>query len=245
MVFFFFFFFQAEDGIRDLTVTGVQTCALPISRARGPRARAARGSAAASVSESGGFEGRRRTVELDVHGRQYSGDERVALGQALGALRFGRLVALELGQVQRARALEQLLHGVQSVAQDVDLRGELHNHAQHPIGGRVSKEREVWHSGRLAGADDDPRKMPLGTLRPRAVSANVPGALVEGQHFGVREANLLEEPAHVSLEQMWQVRLVDARAVTVHDEVTKWVTGVGEVEHREDAAWPQDAERLV
>src|SRR5438309_11551677 len=36
---FFFFFFQAEDGIRDGTVTGVQTCALPICarlrRARG------------------------------------------------------------------------------------------------------------------------------------------------------------------------------------------------------------------
>src|SRR2546421_10954352 len=43
-----FFFFQAEDGIRDLIVTGVQTCALPISGgflgvvpsapgARGPR----------------------------------------------------------------------------------------------------------------------------------------------------------------------------------------------------------------
>src|SRR5438552_8518578 len=29
--FFFFFFFQAEDGIRDDLVTGVQTCALPIS----------------------------------------------------------------------------------------------------------------------------------------------------------------------------------------------------------------------
>src|SRR5687768_17714547 len=29
--FFFFFFFQAEDGIRDVAVTGVQTCALPIS----------------------------------------------------------------------------------------------------------------------------------------------------------------------------------------------------------------------
>src|SRR2546429_525064 len=28
----FFFFFQAEDGIRDVAVTGVQTCALPISR---------------------------------------------------------------------------------------------------------------------------------------------------------------------------------------------------------------------
>src|SRR6266852_871909 len=32
MVSFIFFFFQAEDGIRDATVTGVQTCALPICR---------------------------------------------------------------------------------------------------------------------------------------------------------------------------------------------------------------------
>src|SRR5690606_39474378 len=30
LFFFFFFFFQAEDGIRDFHVTGVQTCALPI-----------------------------------------------------------------------------------------------------------------------------------------------------------------------------------------------------------------------
>src|SRR2546429_982225 len=29
-LFIFFFFFQAEDGIRDVAVTGVQTCALPI-----------------------------------------------------------------------------------------------------------------------------------------------------------------------------------------------------------------------
>src|SRR5690349_22267750 len=33
-VFLFFFFFQAEDGIRDLYETGVQTCALPISALR-------------------------------------------------------------------------------------------------------------------------------------------------------------------------------------------------------------------
>src|SRR5207253_8011944 len=32
---FFFFFFQAEDGIRDGHVTGVQTCALPIWIGRG------------------------------------------------------------------------------------------------------------------------------------------------------------------------------------------------------------------
>src|SRR5688572_32633724 len=31
---FYFFFFQAEDGMRDLTVTGVQTCDLPILLSR-------------------------------------------------------------------------------------------------------------------------------------------------------------------------------------------------------------------
>src|SRR5258708_4857385 len=35
LYFFFFFFFQAEDGIRDDLVTGVQTCALPISTRSG------------------------------------------------------------------------------------------------------------------------------------------------------------------------------------------------------------------
>src|SRR5262249_57895993 len=35
-----FFFFQAEDGIRDWSVTGVQTCALPISGGRLPAERA-------------------------------------------------------------------------------------------------------------------------------------------------------------------------------------------------------------
>src|SRR3989442_6669731 len=34
VTFHFFFFFQAEDGIRDADVTGVQTCALPISAPR-------------------------------------------------------------------------------------------------------------------------------------------------------------------------------------------------------------------
>src|SRR2546430_3070948 len=42
----FFFFFQAEDGIRDLTVTGVQTCALPIS---GPLDGARRGQGRAPI----------------------------------------------------------------------------------------------------------------------------------------------------------------------------------------------------
>src|SRR5439155_2414743 len=43
VVFIFFFFFQAEDGIRDGHVTGVQTCALPISLRASPFARSATG----------------------------------------------------------------------------------------------------------------------------------------------------------------------------------------------------------
>src|SRR3712207_7086524 len=41
-----FFFFQAEDGIRDIGVTGVQTCALPICRPERPDARRRRAEAA-------------------------------------------------------------------------------------------------------------------------------------------------------------------------------------------------------
>ena len=41
----FFFFFQAEDGIRDYDVTGVQTCALPICPLRGARHHAHHGTA--------------------------------------------------------------------------------------------------------------------------------------------------------------------------------------------------------
>src|SRR3712207_7204492 len=37
MLYLIFFFFQAEDGIRDIGVTGVQTCALPICSTYGER----------------------------------------------------------------------------------------------------------------------------------------------------------------------------------------------------------------
>src|SRR5256885_13086926 len=67
-----FFFFQAEDGIRDYKVTGVQTCALPIlphrGRARGRRpdprvARCvprARGDARGAQARRAGDRGERR-----------------------------------------------------------------------------------------------------------------------------------------------------------------------------------------
>src|SRR2546429_9274994 len=69
-----FFFFQAEDGIRDVAVTGVQTCALPICRGRtawrgsrlwrsgGPRTSPGReaGSSARCRTEIGRASGRER-----------------------------------------------------------------------------------------------------------------------------------------------------------------------------------------
>src|SRR5256885_6549565 len=52
---FSFFFFQAEDGIRDYKVTGVQTCALPICRPRGGGRRYA-GAAARRCGRRVGYE---------------------------------------------------------------------------------------------------------------------------------------------------------------------------------------------
>src|SRR5690606_40509048 len=51
----FFFFFQAEDGIRDFHVTGVQTCALPISGSR--TGAGCPGSSGAGVPGSGSCSG--------------------------------------------------------------------------------------------------------------------------------------------------------------------------------------------
>src|SRR5207249_7431308 len=54
-----FFFFQAEDGIRDRNVTGVQTCALPISALGDPVARvwniAAAGEMMVAFQRNNGF----------------------------------------------------------------------------------------------------------------------------------------------------------------------------------------------
>src|SRR5256885_6498987 len=55
-----FFFFQAEDGIRDYKVTGVQTCALPISEDARPARRVDR---RVQESDRGSAEFRRRILE--------------------------------------------------------------------------------------------------------------------------------------------------------------------------------------
>src|SRR5205085_7416828 len=60
-----FFFFQAEDGIRDLTVTGVQTCALPIYDGR------VTGAAAAVGDDRGGALHDRLPVRIGHVGDQH------------------------------------------------------------------------------------------------------------------------------------------------------------------------------
>src|SRR5437763_15286608 len=101
----FVFFFQAEDGIRDTSVTGVQTCALPIfgtlREVPSPdwsRSSWSRDGTSRSVPSCGarsmrwrseerrvGKEGRRRGLELDARKRNSLRREEVTLVEMVGA----------------------------------------------------------------------------------------------------------------------------------------------------------------
>src|SRR2546430_8195337 len=106
-----FFFFQAEDGIRDLTVTGVQTCALPIYVRRGVGVEhhqvrhLARGHLAERVgAQQLGALPRRGRERLDR--RQAGGDEQAQLFVQREA-RYEQLVrGVGAGRDEPARALE-------------------------------------------------------------------------------------------------------------------------------------------
>src|SRR2546430_12175854 len=67
-----FFFFQAEDGIRDLTVTGVQTCALPISLVRSASCRAVPALPCSGRPARGGGPGSRRARQAPGRARRAS-----------------------------------------------------------------------------------------------------------------------------------------------------------------------------
>src|SRR5699024_51549 len=81
------FFFQAEDGIRDRNVTGVQTCALPISRGRGHQAAAAadghqRGALPRSGHPAPG-RGRRRLLSYGATARRVSDGDPAGVAMAI------------------------------------------------------------------------------------------------------------------------------------------------------------------
>src|SRR5205823_10802273 len=103
-----FFFFQAEDGIRDKLVTGVQTCALPIfpvkpnastrsaSRGRSPRGRRAR--PGATRAPSWARSSLRRAWTASPRGGQIG---RAACRERVGGAEWGGVVHEESGKVRR------------------------------------------------------------------------------------------------------------------------------------------------
>src|SRR5205823_13748375 len=83
----FFFFFQAEDGIRDKLVTGVQTCALPISAQAG-----------GFTARAGGF----TSASLRIH-RAPAGAHRHSDAESGGATQAGRSEERRVGKECRSR----------------------------------------------------------------------------------------------------------------------------------------------
>src|SRR5256885_8496623 len=73
---FFFFFFQAEDGIRDYKVTGVQTCALPIC------------AAAHQLVECQCVDAKGKLAQCDQHAHARSEERRVGKSVDLGGRRI-------------------------------------------------------------------------------------------------------------------------------------------------------------
>src|SRR5687767_15295229 len=93
-----FFFFQAEDGIRDKLVTGVQTCALPISHGATQLRRPGGGrKVSGAMSESQGAHGAPATL------RQAQGRPEQRRGARSGAGQGARSEERRVGKECRAR----------------------------------------------------------------------------------------------------------------------------------------------
>src|SRR5256885_7369633 len=93
----FFFFFQAEDGIRDYKVTGVQTCALPVSRAEVIVERAPDVEPCGAVSrDAPGVTNRRGEPALDEAMDQHVIGRAVPRGHGVVQEREQRVAQLEL-----------------------------------------------------------------------------------------------------------------------------------------------------
>src|SRR2546429_1391389 len=81
----FFFFFQAEDGIRDVAVTGVQTCALPIYFQRAP------GEIFTTRDFCGTFAGGAlRSSDATVAGLAASSNDAASLSETWSGMEIGR-----------------------------------------------------------------------------------------------------------------------------------------------------------
>src|SRR3989338_2770983 len=118
-------FFQAEDGIRDGTVTGVQTCALPILEP-GPEenGRGIFAGAKADPRDERAAHGARRCDELDLHGAEALGQKELLddIPPARDAVKLHRARNIVLAEVI-AEAAEKGLGLLHADAAD-ELRGD-------------------------------------------------------------------------------------------------------------------------
>src|SRR5688500_20046443 len=102
-----FFFFQAEDGIRDYKVTGVQTCALPIYEQAPDRPGGGGGGAAGAGGPLRLLEGDDQDQE-EAHGYDEAGEE---LGHAALQVEIGRASCRERVESSRVSVSVERKHG--------------------------------------------------------------------------------------------------------------------------------------
>src|SRR2546426_12179537 len=111
-----FFFFQAEDGIRDYKVTGVQTCALPICLARLPSVAGVSWKAAEASGEKGertphAVDFENSAVSLRIYSRYRLSPALLwhlhLLGQLLGEFYMAKLREEQLRQASYVQAVHE------------------------------------------------------------------------------------------------------------------------------------------
>src|SRR2546430_4462207 len=145
LMLFYVFFFQAEDGIRDLTVTGVQTCALPISVWGWPVGDLPAPDGPGALTQMLGRGSRERGApvvrrpEPDLRMGQRELGERAQARRELGRR---RLQELEPGR------------GVEEEVPHLDGRPRLGGHRE-PLGDLATLAREARALGQAAGAARD------------------------------------------------------------------------------------------
>src|SRR5205085_5335255 len=98
------FLFQAEDGIRGLTVTGVQTCALPILSYRGGYASFWRMTPGGSVHYRSGSRNPPQSGRRETHGPSRPNPQLPAAVGDRGRTQIGRASCRERGEIAWVRA---------------------------------------------------------------------------------------------------------------------------------------------
>src|SRR5438876_1478717 len=168
---FFFFFFQAEDGIRDGRVTGVQTCALPISVRLGRRAEAER------RGERG-----RVAFEVAVHGRY---------AEARGHERHAGIEGEPVTAPLRRRHARDLAHERSGHALGGDVRADLIGPVRVRLAPALEEVRRLPEADLLA----------LLALHPGELLESLHDVMGVAQAYRRRVRQLLEPPRPRRLDE--------------------------------------------